>query len=414
MRNSVVFPGQGITHLIIEEAASDARVYGASDTAEIQVRYTGAGPDEAPQFIPEGVLVTLEGAAASRVDVPATLAVTIRRAAGDLCVEGLTDEVNLPQVEGDLLLRELAGTVCVAAVHGDLRALRVADLQIAGRCSGDMHFEEGHLLAAEAVGGDLRIQSAKEVRVGRVRGDLWIEEVQGPVQVAQIDGDARLTGVGGLVALEAVAGDLRATALTGGLSATHVSGDAAISGPFAAAEGYAVSAAGDVSLNLPADADARLAARAGGRIRSDLKLMPSTDGSPTFTATLGQGAGQITVSSGGDLRIRQAGAAAMPASAAGRRGGRPMSDDLSDLGERIRQQVSASLAAHGINIEAGELNWSRGRSARPARPVPPERPHPPAPPAGPATDEERAVLKMVEEGKITAAEADKLLQALGA
>ncbi len=414
MRSSVVFPAQGITHLIIEEAASDARVCGASDAAEIQVRYTGASPDEAPRFVPDGALVTLEGAAVSRVDVPAALAVTIRRAEGDLSVEGLTDEVNLPEVGGDLLLRELAGAVCVAAVHGDLRALRVADLQIAGRCSGDAHFEEGQLLAAETVGGDLRLQGAKEVRVGRVAGDLWIEGMRGPVQVAQVDGDARLTDIGGRVTFEAVAGDLRATALAGGLAAAHVSGDACLSGPFAAAEEYAVTAAGDISLNLPADADARLAVRSGGRIRSDPKLIPSTDGSPTFTATLGQGSGRISASSGGDLRIRQAGAAEAPASAAGRRSSRLMSDDLSDLGERIRQQVTASLAAHGINVETGEVNWSRGRGARATRPAPPERPRPPAPPAGPATDEERAVLRMVEEGKITAAEADRLLQALGA
>jgi hypothetical protein len=66
---------------------------------------------------------------------------------------------------------------------------------------------------------------------------------------------------------------------------------------------------GDVSLALPADTDARLTVRANGRIRSDVQLTPTADGTPTFTATIGQGSGRVNVVSGGDMRITQAGAA---------------------------------------------------------------------------------------------------------
>jgi len=64
---------------------------------------------------------------------------------------------------------------------------------------------------------------------------------------------------------------------------------------------------------------------------------------------------------------------------------------------------------------AGPVTWGgRGRprspkGPRPPRPPGPERPRPPSA----TTEEQLAVLRMVEEGKITPGEADMLLKALG-
>jgi DUF4097 and DUF4098 domain-containing protein YvlB len=436
MSNYVTYPAEGITHLIIEEMARDAQVRGAADATAIQVIHAGGEPE----FIAEGEAVRLQGAAIGRVFVPAGLAVTVKRANGDLRAQDIAGDVSLEAVHGDLRLTGLAGIVRIAQADGDLRAEATADLRVLGACAGDLRCENGGAVSVEAVSGDLRLYNVGEVRANRVAGDLWAERLAGGLQVTRADGDARLSEIAGPVKLQALAGDLRASGLTGGLAAPHVSGDALLHGPFTADEGYALTAEGDVGLHLPADADLRLSIRAGGRVRSDPRLTPAADGTPTFAATLGRGTGRIVLDVAGDLRITQAGVTQGPEFRAGRISpeGRARLDDLSNLGERIRQQVAASLAsagidgerirqqvaaslaAAGINVETGEFSLgrdhSRGPRVKPPRPPEPprspERPRPPSPPA-PPMEEQMAILRMVEAGQITAEEAEKLLKALG-
>jgi hypothetical protein len=86
---------------------------------------------------------------------------------------------------------------------------------------------------------------------------------------------------------------------------------------------------------------------------------------------------------------------------------------------QISQRISGSgsivhMAAGGM--EAGESKSSRsGRGSRgPRPPVTPEQPKPASPPPGASAAEQMAILKMVEDGRITPEEADTLLKALGA
>jgi hypothetical protein len=402
------FPAEGIRHLVIEGMARDATLEGNPGADTIEASYPAAGRGAGPIFDVEGETARLSGVTPIRVVVPAGATITVKSAGGDLRVQHLEGDVNLESVRGSLRLSELSGVIRVAQVDSDVRAQGVADLRLMGNCDGDLRFDDGEHLAAESVAGDVRIHNLEDARLGRLRGDLWVEKVRGALQVIRAEGDVRLTEIAGPVTVRALAGDLRASALTGGLSAPQVTGDAVLQGPYGSVGPYLLSAEGDIVLHLPADADARVSIKAGGRIRSDAPLTPATDGSAAFSATLGRGAAQIGLAAGGDLRIVQGGG--------GRRGrGRSKdSADLGDLGERIRQQVSASLAAAGINT-AGEVGL--GGSGRPR---PPREPKPPRPPSGEGSrsasdvgEELAAVLKMVEEGKITPEQADSLLKALG-
>ena len=298
-------------------------------------------------------------------------------------------------------------------VDGDVRADGVAGLRLTGACHGDLRFEAGSSLTVESLSGDLRVSGATEVGLGRVHGDLWAEKLIGGLQLDRADGSARLDDIRGAVTLGALAGDLRASKPVGGLVATRVNGDVQLNGPFGSPEGYAVSADGDIQIHLPADADLRLIVRAGGRIRSDVPLSPAADGSPNFSGAVGRGAGRMTLAARGDIRVAQDGAQAAGTSweRRGRAGGDSFAE-LNGLGDRIRQQVTASLAAAGINMETGEVNVGRGARA-PRTPPPSERAKPSPPPTASAA-EQMAILKMVEDGKITPEEADTLLKALGA
>ena len=402
------FPAEGINHLIIDGMAQDATLEGRPDATAIEATCPLAEGGMGPIFEAEAGTTRLSGVNPTRVVVPASAVVTVKAALGDLRVQKLEGDVNLESVRGSLRLSDLSGVVRVAQVDADVRAQRVADLRLMGNCDGDLRFDDGEHLAAESIAGDVRIHNLGDARLGRLRGDLWAEKVRGALQVNRAEGDARLTEISGPVTLRSIAGDLRASALTGGLSAPQVNGDAVLQGPYGAAGPYSLSAEGDVVLHLPADGDSRVAVKAGGRIRSDAPLTPAADGSASFTCTLGHGTSHISLASGADLRIVQGGS--------GERGKArsKASADMSDLGERIRQQVSASLAAAGISMSGG-LSWSGAE-----RPRPPREPKPPRPPGGErprgpsaTTEEQVAVLKMVEEGKITPEEADTLLKALG-
>jgi hypothetical protein len=402
------FPAEGINHLIIDGMAQDATLEGRRGATAIEVACLPAAGTAGPIFDVEGETARLSGATAIRVIVPASAMVTVKKAWGELRVRGLEGDVNLESIQGSLRLANLAGVVRVAQVDADVRAQEVADLRLMGNCDGDLRFDDGEHLAAESVAGDVRIGNLGDARLGRLRGDLWVEKVRGALQVSRAEGDARLSEIGGPVTLRSLTGDLRAGALTGGLSVPQVNGDAVLQGPYGAPGPYSLSAEGDVVLHLPADADARLSVKAGGRIRSDAPLTPSADGSAIFTSTLGHGTAEISLSSGGDLRILQSG---------GREHGKARAKaapDMSDLGERIRQQVSASLASAGISMPPA-AGWGGSE-----RPRPPKEPKPARPPAGQrprgpgaTTEEQVAVLKLVEEGKITPEEADALLKALG-
>ncbi|MCX7707821.1 MAG: hypothetical protein N2204_07420 [Anaerolineae bacterium] len=419
MNTDLTYPAEGINHLIIEALARDAVVRGVPDATVIRIACAMREQGEEPRFLPEGPTVRFTGGAAVRVLLPKDMALTIRDAAGDLRLQGLSGRVDLEVVRGDARLEELAGQTLLNQAEADLRAERVAELRIAAGCQGDVRFIDGGLFSATVVAGDLRVVNAGRVEVEAVHGDLWAEKVAGAVTIGRAGGDARLSEIGGPVTLQSVAGDLRGQELRAGLKAGRVNGDALLGGPFTAGSEYALVADGDIHLNLSADADALLAVRAGGRIRSDLSLTPAADGTPTFSATLGQAACRILLTARGDVRITQEGA---QGKAKAPRSEEPFVE-LGNLGERIRQQVAASLAAAGINIETGERSWSwgwsygrRGRSS----PPPPEPPRPPSPPERPkasqrsTTEEQMVILKMVEEGRFTPEEADRLLRALGA
>jgi hypothetical protein len=417
MSHSISFPGEGITQLIVEELGRDAVVRGVPGATAIQVAYEPSAHDTAPAFVQVGAAVRFDGAAAYRIHLPDVVGFVAARAGGDLRVQGVAGDIDLGAVRGDLRLDSLSGIVTVGESDGDIRTEGVADLRLTGACHGDLRFEAGGALSVGSLSGDLRVSTATEVRLGRVHGDVWAEKVAGGLRLDRAEGDARLDDIGAAVTLGALAGDLRASKLAGGLSTARVNGDVQLHGPFDSPDGYAVSADGDIQVHLPADADLRLGVRAGGRIRSDVPLTPAADGSPNFSGTVGRGSGRMDLTARGDVRVAQAGVQAAETNweRRGRVGGDPFAE-LSGLGERIRQQVTASLAAAGVNMETGEVQVGRGgRGGRtPRPPAPPERPKPPAPPPSASAAEQMAILKMVEDGKLTPEEADTLLKALGA
>ncbi len=421
MRDRLSCSAAGITQVILDDFDDDAKIRGTEGLEEIVVTVKRDGPDEAGLVI-DGDTVRARDGFVTRIEVPPGVSVTGQEALGDLKVTRFGGDLRLRSVMGDLRIEEVTGRVEIEHIYGDVRAEDVASMQVLD-CDADFRFTGGDV-HVETVSGDMRVTDAGSVQSLRVHGDLWLEHLTGGVKVESAHGDVRLADIEGAAGLAMVAGDFRVTNVRGALNVSQVHGDTQLEGPFPAEEGYAVSTMGDASIRVMAEDDVRLVVKALGRVRSNLPLTPNTDGSTTYTATVGEGKVRVVLTANGDLRVEAAGGGREEVRGGWDRKRGPGSDswgDLSNLGERIRQQVTASLSAAGINPETGEININLGgrRGPRPPRaPEPPRPPRPPEPPRAPQppqmSAEQLTVLKMLEEGRISPEEADSLLKALGA
>ena len=198
-------------------------------------------------------------------------------------------------------------------------------------------------------------------------------------------------------------------------------------------------AGGDILLRLPVEVDATLSLAAGGDL--DVRIPGVDQGDePLDALVLGDGSAPMSVSAGGDLLITShadewADMADFDISLPFIGSDFPGLPD--DFAERISRHADeaarkAEKAARKVEIKMrrsehkfreAERHAARAaaRAARNAErhirfgkhPIPPHPPRRPAPPAEPVSDQERMlILKMLEEKKITAAEAEKLLAAM--
>ncbi len=386
-----------------------------------------------PQFVAEaddekglrldrdGDQLILHAAADCTIRLPRSAQVSVKNVGGDARVKSLEQKLSIGNIGGDLTLSKVAGAA-VGVVGGDLSARRVA--------------------------GDLQ--------VGRVSGDLEAEDVGGAFQAGNAGGDIKLVDVRG--AIQATAG-----------------GDVKLSVNFTPEHEYSISAGGDLECRLGPSTSARLALSAGGDLNINLKAAQVEGGGNRKTVTVGGGAAAASLQAGGDLNLtglsfdpdsagdfgENFGPAAdewtarfetqmadferqMAELRAGLNFG-PSREDAEKIAAKMRRaaekvqraaQQKAETARRQAEREAeharrmAELAQQRaeaisrkthdahGRRAwtfkfETPRPSTPPRPSAPGPQTDPVSDEERLViLRMVEQGKISVADAEKLLAAL--
>lgn len=304
--------------------------------------------------------------------------------------------LNLEVVSGDADVRELPGGVTIREVEGDL-ALRMVGATAVGTVMGDMEARESGPLTADDLHADLSVRGGK--------GDLFVKVV---------DGDVSLHDIQGNVKLDAVAGDLYVRGVNGNMD-VRVEEDAVLY--LQPAEGRAVNvyAEGDILLHMSARANATLTLSASNAddIRVEMPGVPKRDGTNPRSVVLGNGGAAIHLQAEGDVMVTSRESDWASAAEFDFGGGWPLPDDFS---ERINHRVQEATrrAAHRAEAAARRVeekmrqqhgrrfafNWSAGRA-------------PVAPPVEPVSDAERlAILKMLQDKKITAEEAEKLLSAL--
>jgi hypothetical protein len=432
----------------------------------LHVKISHAGGDLRASAIDGGIEVAQAGGDVRIQDVRGD--VRIDRAAGDVEIRSVEGAVRLANVAGDLRTNGIQGDVTGSAVAGDADVERVSgNLDLEGQVGGDLVL--GTIIGAATVGsvaGDLGVAGCHSLRIGTVAGDLRLEDSRDDVEVDHVGGDAALDDCRGVVTLRHVGGDLRARRLAGGLVAPRIGGDLRLRTAFSPGCEYVASCGGSASIVLagnPAHASVSFELRCSqDRINVALPLDDVTRERGFLVGRLGAGEAKVRVESGERIRLAArepepgfegimddvfAGIEAGMHEAFGvfeGPGRQRFEQRMREVNERIARateeiqrrtaerleaqaqkmarkaeemaQRAAERAAEHVTRQAertwrgGAPGWGSGWWRRGATPPPPQ----PPPPKPRATEEERlTVLRMLAEGKITAEQAARLLEALG-
>ena len=353
-----------------------------------------------------------------------TPTINIEAIDGDLSVVGWDGEDILIKTDEDELTLQHTGDAVSFSCTDDvsLRIPRDASLFIE-RVGGDMALRGvmGNIEIRE-IDNDLSIRDVGSLSIDTIKADFSLRGAKGNLYVKSVGGDVSVRDVEGNITFDSVADDLALRGARGNIK-VNVGEDVVVYLEPKAEGAYSITAGDDILLVLKPNANVTLSMH-GDEIDVDWPGVDKQDDITERVLVLGDGSAKISLNAGGDIRVTNDAEAGNSAEDFGNFAG--MNFDWSGFGERISRQVAeatsraakrAEEAARRVerhaerqarrwkgNVKVGRWNWEMGPKGVPI---------PPTPPSEPVAEEERmAVLKMLAEKKITAEQAEQLLNAL--
>ncbi len=354
-------------------------------------------------------------------------------------------QIKIKNIGGDLRLSawEKSGFEAQASTKGKLKVKETSDgVEVECRSGCLMFLPEDAQVEADNVGGDVRIKGVNgEIMIRTIGGDISIqrvgrssfEVVGGDVQAQRVAGDLTIDRIGGDAVVQRLAGDLRLRGVGGDLVIYDIEGivDASVGGDTIAtmdpepSTKSAIHTGGDLSCRLPPSPSAAVTIRAGG----DVRLPPNAEEETVSGGVIvrfGDSESKIELSAGGDIKLevgesemdytedmvgdilRDVDAKLAEMEARFNAMGAGMNGfDADRVGERVRRAVlRAQRKADKARSKSGTQKWDGRISGATMAQGSNEA-------LEKAAEEERlAVLRMIENGKISVDEAETLLQAL--
>lgn len=350
--------------------------------------------------------------------------IIIESIGGDLSLVGWEgDDILLKADDNEMKVGQDGDKVTISC--GDDLSLRVpkAASIIIGMIGGDASIRGvmGELELKE-IAGDLSLRDINSIAIDTVQADFSLRGAKGHLSIKSANSDVSIRDVDGNVTLASVADDLALRDVRGNVSA-NVAEDVVMYLNPQAGNTYSVTAGDDILLVMPPKANATLTLNADD-IDIEWKGIEADEDATSRVVTLGDGSASVTLNAGGDIRVSNQADAGESAEDFGNFAGIGM--DWSGFGERISRRVEQAAqraqrkveeaarrieqktrdverrAGRGkVALEVGRWNWDFAPKGVPM----PSRPT--------VSEEERlAILKMLQDKKITAEEAEQLLAAL--
>ncbi|MEO8357888.1 MAG: DUF4097 family beta strand repeat-containing protein [Chloroflexota bacterium] len=322
----------------------------------------------------------------------------------EITLEQNGDEIRLSCADDVSLRVPKASTLSFVSISGDAAVRGI---------SGDIEIQQ--------INGDLSMREVGSVTIDSIQADFSLRGAHGNLYIKSANGDVSLRDVDGNVNIESLANDLALRGARGNIK-VNVGEDVVVYLEPRDDGEYLITAGDDILLVLSPNANATVSMQ-GDEIDVE---WPGVEKDPEATqrvVTLGNGSASITLSAGGDVRLTNQSSAGESAEEFGNFAG--LNFDWSGFGERISRQVEqatgraakrAEEAARraerhaerhvrrwGAKVNVG--SWDFGPKGMP--------PPPGVLKSEPVADEERmAILKMLQEKKITSEQAEQLLKAL--
>lgn len=364
--------------------------------------------------------------------VPAGASLAVVQLQGDLSVQGVGGSVDVTTVQGDARFKSGAGNASLGAVQGDLVIEDWAGSLDVGTVQGDAWVK--------------RVNGAADF--GAVGGDLSAEVVDGPLAARSVAGDAYLRQLNAPLSVGDVGADLVGRAWMAGADVAQVGGDVSLKTVFAGPFAYNIQARGDITVKTLPGSSATFVLRAvNGRVRAKGLTGEMTE--DRWQGIIGDGEAQVTLTSThGNVTLKAVeesdkdrGAFAFAAEVGGAAATAGLAGE--ELAQRIQQRVAERLSKIDFEAiarrEAEHAHRQAERETEKARRVAEkarrraERARKkaerkvqwrlerdgghgtrrtPRQSQGVSDQERVAILSMLAEGKISAQEAEILLQAL--
>jgi hypothetical protein len=343
----------------------------------------------------------------------------------DILIKGNDEEMHLEHTGNEVLLSCTSDLSLRVPKNASFEFVLIGgDASIRG-VAGTIELKEAN--------GDLSIRDVGSLSIGSVRADLSLRGAKGNLHVKNAYGDVSIRDVEGDVTLESVADDLALRGARGNIK-VNVGEDVVVYLEPKVDGTYSITAGDDILLVLLPNANVTLSLQ-GDEIDVDWPGVENQEDVRQRVLVLGDGSAQIMLSAGGNARVTNKADAGESAEEFGNFAG--LNFDWSGFGEMISRKVerAACQAARRAEEAARRAEKLAGEAARRA-----ERhaerharrwkatagvgrwnwdfnsqniPTPPAPPSEPVAEEERmAILKMLQEKKITSQQAEQLLNAL--
>jgi SHOCT-like domain/Toastrack DUF4097 len=352
---------------------------------------------------------------------------------------GNNPKINLDRVDGDISISGWDGAELLIKADDDDTRIQQSGEAVSVSSNSDLSLRvpKGASLAIKSIGGDASIRGVLGgIEIREIQGDLSVRDV-GALSIDTVSSDFSLRGAKGDLYVKSARGDVSVRDVDGNVTLESVADDLALRGargnikvnigddvvvylePKANAE-YNIHAGDDILLVLPMNANATVSMQ-GDEIHVEWPGVEKDDEATERVVVLGDGSAKITLNAGGDVRVTNRADAGESAEEFGNFAG--LNFDWSGFGERISRQVeqaTARAAKHAEQVarrverqtRRGRVGFDMGRWNMDFKGGP-KPPTPPEPPVEPVTEDERmAILKMLAEKKITAQQAEDLLNAL--
>lgn len=371
-----------------------------------------------------------------RLNLGATPHLTIERCGGNLDIRGWDRDETLIETSGmeTTILPQEVGAVITTEGNCAIRIPEDGSFSIS-LLDGDLRVKDVRgSVSANQVGGSASIRRAGQVTLGTVDGQFSVRETHS-LNAEHIGGHASIRDIPAAVIIGAVGGSLAGRDIPGGLQIEHVGGNLEVRTDCHPETQYRVEVGGSVEFSVPGGANVRFLVNAGGAIRADSGFQRAEEGRQAIF-TLGEGSAVVQIQAGGSVRLKQRGYYGpddqefpldmdafseqfedafgqldiqfgniekqmdlIPPQVRGRVSRKldAARRRMMDAQKRVVQTMQS--AQRDFNVEdwsAATVDLTRGRSR-----------------SEPVTEQERLmILQMLEDGKISVTEAQKLLDAL--